>query len=164
MKSFHVSSHSTKFLNPIHTSLAGILEPHVLQSTLFLVTFIHHIDCQWKRSDLLSCVFITIEARKAVMLRSNGIWSQIITNCSIPKFSRILSTAKATAKKLDVSKLVVFEDKYLLVIAKPPGLLTQGDFRNETNLYDEAKNYIKESEHKTGKDFLTFHLFQSFYE
>lgn len=43
-------------------------------------------------------------------------------------------------KKLDI----LYEDKYLIIINKPSGILTiSRDNRNDKNLYDEVKAYIK---------------------
>ena len=48
-------------------------------------------------------------------------------------------------KKLDI----IYEDKYLIIINKPSGILTiSRDNRNDKNLYDEVKEYIKKQNPK----------------
>ncbi len=48
-------------------------------------------------------------------------------------------------KKLDI----LYEDKYLIIINKPSGILTiSRDNRNDKNLYDEVKAYIKKQNPK----------------
>ena len=48
-------------------------------------------------------------------------------------------------KKLDI----LYEDKYLIIINKPSGILTiSRDNRNDKNLYDEVKEYVKKQNPK----------------
>lgn len=48
-------------------------------------------------------------------------------------------------KKLDI----IYEDKYLIIINKPSGILTiSRDNRNDKNLYDEVKEYVKKQNPK----------------
>lgn len=48
-------------------------------------------------------------------------------------------------KKLDI----MYEDKYLIIINKPSGILTiSRDNRNDKNLYDEVKEYVKKQNPK----------------
>lgn len=48
-------------------------------------------------------------------------------------------------KKLDI----IYEDKYLIIINKPSGILTiSRDNRNDKNLYDEVKKYVKKQNPK----------------
>lgn len=49
---------------------------------------------------------------------------------------------------------VLYEDNHLLVVKKPPNLLTQGDDSGEVNLLDMAKLYIKEKYQKPGDVYL----------
>jgi len=52
------------------------------------------------------------------------------------------------------SDLVLFEDNHLLVVRKPPGLLSQGDRTGRANLLDLAKDYIKKKHQKPGRVYL----------
>lgn len=45
---------------------------------------------------------------------------------------------------------VLFEDNHLLVVAKPAGMLSQGDSTRDRNLLDLAKDYRKQREQKPG--------------
>ena len=48
-------------------------------------------------------------------------------------------------KKLDI----IYEDKYLIIINKPSGILTiSRDNRNDKNLYDEVKEYVQKQNPK----------------
>lgn len=48
-------------------------------------------------------------------------------------------------KKLDI----IYEDKYLIIVNKPSGILTiSRDNRNDKNLYDEVKEYVKKQNPK----------------
>ena len=48
-------------------------------------------------------------------------------------------------KKLEI----IYEDKYLIIINKPSGILTiSRDNRNDKNLYDEVKEYVKKQNPK----------------
>ncbi len=49
---------------------------------------------------------------------------------------------------------VVYEDNHLLIVEKPPNLLSQGDATGDPSLYDEAKDYIKEKYQKPGEVYL----------
>ena len=50
--------------------------------------------------------------------------------------------------------IVLFEDNHLLVVAKPPGLLVQGDRTGRPNLLDLAKEYIRVKHQKPGRAWL----------
>ena len=52
------------------------------------------------------------------------------------------------------SKYVLHEDNHILVVCKPPGLLTQADSGGRPDLLSLAKTYIKEKYEKPGKVFL----------
>ncbi len=49
---------------------------------------------------------------------------------------------------------VVYEDNHLLVVEKPPNMLTQGDATGDSCLADEAKKYLKEKYNKPGDAYL----------
>lgn len=49
---------------------------------------------------------------------------------------------------------VVYEDNHLLIVQKPPNMLTQGDATGDPCLADEAKAYLKEKYHKPGDVYL----------
>ena len=49
---------------------------------------------------------------------------------------------------------IVYEDNHLLVVIKPPNMLTQGDATGDVCLADEAKAYLKEKYHKPGDVYL----------
>ena len=49
---------------------------------------------------------------------------------------------------------IVYEDNHLLVVVKPPNLLTQGDATGDKSLFDEAKEYIKITYQKPGDVYL----------
>lgn len=49
---------------------------------------------------------------------------------------------------------VLFEDNHLLVVAKPAGLLVQGDRTSEASLLDFARAYRKEREQKSGNVYI----------
>ncbi len=49
---------------------------------------------------------------------------------------------------------VLYEDNHLLIVNKPSGLLTQGDYTGDMTLGDYAKEYIKEKYDKPGDVFL----------
>ena len=49
---------------------------------------------------------------------------------------------------------VVFEDNHLLVVEKPPNLLTQGDATGDDCLVERMKRYIGEKYHKPGAVYL----------
>ena len=49
---------------------------------------------------------------------------------------------------------VLYEDNHLIAVAKPAGMLVQGDDTNDTCLMDEVKTYIKETYGKPGNVFL----------
>ena len=49
---------------------------------------------------------------------------------------------------------VLFEDNHLLVMAKPAGLLVQGDHTGRDNLLDLGKDYLKKKYNKPGRVFL----------
>ena len=45
---------------------------------------------------------------------------------------------------------VIYEDNHLLAVAKPAGLLSQGDAGGEASLVDLARAYLKERYAKPG--------------
>ncbi|MBN1776787.1 MAG: RNA pseudouridine synthase [Clostridiales bacterium] len=49
---------------------------------------------------------------------------------------------------------VIFEDNHLLIVEKPPNLLTQGDATGDPCLFNMAKVYIKEKYQKPGEVYL----------
>ena len=49
---------------------------------------------------------------------------------------------------------VVYEDNHLLIVEKPPNLLTQGDATGDECLIDRMKRYVKERYHKPGDVYL----------
>lgn len=49
---------------------------------------------------------------------------------------------------------ILFEDNHLLVVNKPPGVLSQGDISGNPNLLDMGKATIKEKYNKPGNVFL----------
>jgi len=49
---------------------------------------------------------------------------------------------------------IIFEDNHLLVVNKPPGMLSQGDSSVDLSLIDHFKNLIKKRDNKTGNVFL----------
>ena len=66
-------------------------------------------------------------------------------------------------KKLDI----IYEDKYLIIINKPSGILTiSRDNSYDKNLYDEVKEYIKKQNRKNRNDykqkFKTLHNYSPF--
>uniref|UniRef100_A0A7V6CDI9 RluA family pseudouridine synthase n=1 Tax=Thermodesulfobacterium geofontis TaxID=1295609 RepID=A0A7V6CDI9_9BACT len=57
-------------------------------------------------------------------------------------------------KKLKNLPEILYEDKHILVVYKPPGLIVQGTKRNEESLLKILKDFIKERDKKTGNIFL----------
>jgi 23S rRNA pseudouridine1911/1915/1917 synthase len=57
-------------------------------------------------------------------------------------------------KKLKKLPEILYEDKYILVVYKPPGLVIQGTKRNEESLLKILKDFIKERDKKPGNVFL----------
>lgn len=49
---------------------------------------------------------------------------------------------------------VVYEDNHLLIVVKPPNLLTQGDATGDECLLDTMKRYVKAKYHKPGEVYL----------
>ena len=49
---------------------------------------------------------------------------------------------------------VVYEDNHLLIVEKPPNLLTQGDATGDVCLLDAMKQYVKEKYAKPGDVYL----------
>jgi RluA family pseudouridine synthase len=49
---------------------------------------------------------------------------------------------------------VIYEDNHLLVVSKPPGILTQGDITGDISLLEIAKEYLKEKYKKPGNVYL----------
>lgn len=56
--------------------------------------------------------------------------------------------------ELDIASLILFEDNHLLVLNKPPDVLTQGDASGHSNLLDTAKEFLVLRGKKTGAAFL----------
>jgi 23S rRNA pseudouridine1911/1915/1917 synthase len=50
---------------------------------------------------------------------------------------------------------VVYEDNHLLIVEKPPNLLTQGDATGDECLVDKMKRYVKEKYRKPGEVYLS---------
>ncbi len=50
--------------------------------------------------------------------------------------------------------LILYEDNHLLLVSKPPGVLTQGDATGDVPLGEVAKAYIKERDGKPGNVFM----------
>ncbi|PMP67015.1 MAG: RluA family pseudouridine synthase [Thermodesulfobacterium geofontis] len=57
-------------------------------------------------------------------------------------------------KKLANLPKIIYEDKYILVVNKPPGLVVQGVKRDEESLLRILKDFIKERDKKPGEVFL----------
>jgi len=57
-------------------------------------------------------------------------------------------------KELKKIPEIIYEDKHVLVVYKPPGLAVQGAKRNEESLLKILKNFIKERDKKPGNVFL----------
>src|SRR5690554_8172568 len=49
---------------------------------------------------------------------------------------------------------IIYEDNHLLVVVKPPGVLSQGDITNDIDMLTILKNYIKEKYQKPGNVYL----------
>jgi len=49
---------------------------------------------------------------------------------------------------------VLYEDNHILVVNKPPGMLTQGDRTGDTTLLDHCKEYLKVKYDKPGRVYL----------
>ena len=49
---------------------------------------------------------------------------------------------------------VLFEDNHLLVVEKPPGVLSQGDRTGDESLFEQAKQYLKVKYEKPGAVYL----------
>lgn len=49
---------------------------------------------------------------------------------------------------------ILYEDNHIIAVAKPAGLLTQGDATGAPNLLDELKSFIKRRDNKPGNVFL----------
>ena len=55
---------------------------------------------------------------------------------------------------IDANELIIYEDNHLLVMFKPPTVLSQGDKGGDDSLLDAAKRYLVESKNKQGDAFL----------
>ena len=53
-----------------------------------------------------------------------------------------------------IQELILYEDNHLLVVHKPPGILSQGDETNDPNLLTLLKQYLKEKYQKPGNVYL----------
>jgi 23S rRNA-/tRNA-specific pseudouridylate synthase len=51
------------------------------------------------------------------------------------------STARDRAL-IDISKHIIYEDAQLLVVSKPPGVLSQGDLSQEDNIVDAVRRFV----------------------
>ena len=49
---------------------------------------------------------------------------------------------------------IVYEDNHLLIVVKPPNLLTQADKTGDEDLFSQAKEYIRVTYHKPGEVYL----------
>ena len=49
---------------------------------------------------------------------------------------------------------VLYEDNHIIAVAKPSGMLTQGDKTGDVSLFIEVKKYLKEKYSKSGSVFL----------
>jgi 23S rRNA pseudouridine1911/1915/1917 synthase len=49
---------------------------------------------------------------------------------------------------------VIYEDNHLLIVVKPPNLLTQGDVTGDVCLIEQMKRYVKEKYQKPGEVYL----------
>ncbi len=49
---------------------------------------------------------------------------------------------------------ILYEDKYILIVNKPAGLIVQGAYKKEESFLDLIKSFIKERDKKTGNVFL----------
>ena len=66
--------------------------------------------------------------------------------------SRLVSHPKQTF--IDAEELIIHEDNHLLVMFKPPTVLSQGDSTRDDSLLDAAKRYLVKSKNKPGDAFL----------
>lgn len=57
-------------------------------------------------------------------------------------------------KKLPNLPEIIYEDKYILVVNKPPGLVVQGAKKDEESLLKILKKFIKERDRKPGEVYL----------
>lgn len=64
------------------------------------------------------------------------------------------SLKKLTIPDLDIASLILFEDNHMLVLNKPPVVLTQGDASGQSNLLDTAKEFLVSRGKKPGAAFL----------
>lgn len=55
---------------------------------------------------------------------------------------------------LDIASLILYEDNHLLVLNKPPVVLTQGDVTGSSNLLDRAKEHLVLRNKKVGEAYL----------
>ena len=55
---------------------------------------------------------------------------------------------------LNAEELIIYEDNHLLVMFKPPTVLSQGDATLDDSLLDAAKRYLVNSNNKPGEAFL----------
>ncbi|MBQ9625459.1 MAG: RluA family pseudouridine synthase [Clostridia bacterium] len=49
---------------------------------------------------------------------------------------------------------VVYEDNHIIVVVKPPNVLTQGDATGDTSMLDMVKAYVKEKHNKPGNVYI----------
>ena len=64
------------------------------------------------------------------------------------------STGAGSVSPVDVRGLIVFEDNHVIVMNKPPCLLTQGDLTGNTNLLDATKAFLVIRDRKPGEAYL----------
>jgi len=55
---------------------------------------------------------------------------------------------------MNIKEHIIYEDNHIIVINKPNGILTQGDYSGSESLFDLLKKYIKESRNKPGDVYL----------
>jgi 23S rRNA-/tRNA-specific pseudouridylate synthase len=71
-----------------------------------------------------------------------------------PKKGSESSSKNLSIPDLDIASLILFEDNHMLVLNKPPVVLTQGDASGSSNLLDTAKEFLVLRGKKTGAAFL----------
>lgn len=53
-----------------------------------------------------------------------------------------------------VQNFILYEDNHLIVVHKPPGILSQADYSNDPDMLSLLKNYLKEKYQKPGNVYL----------
>ena len=54
----------------------------------------------------------------------------------------------------EIKKRVVFEDNHLLVVEKPPGILSQSDDSGDPDLLTDCREYLRVSQNKSGQAYI----------